>query len=123
MKLTNYFKAFLDDIKTQAPSRAGDVAVMLFSEFGRRTGQNGSIGTDHGHQSMAFLAGDGLKGGLYGTYPNWNNVTTPYANHYFGYVNGQTTDFRSLYATVLEKWFGVASAPLLGAQYPLIPCM
>jgi uncharacterized protein (DUF1501 family) len=121
--VTQSVKAFLDDIKAQAPSLAGNVVVMLFSEFGRRTGEDGSLGTDHGHQSMAFLAGDSVIGGLYGTYPNFANVTTPYANHYFGFVNGQTTDFRSLYATVLEKWLAVPSAPILGAQYPLLPCL
>lgn len=120
--ITQSVKAFLDDVKAQAPARAQDVYVMLFSEFGRRTGENGSIGTDHGHQSMAFLAGEGVIGGLYGKYPDFATITAPYANHYFGWVPNQTTDFRSLYATILERVLGVPSAPILGSQFPLIPC-
>ena len=116
-------KAFLDDVRLQAPSRAPDVMVMLFTEFGRRTGENGSVGTDHGHQSLAWMLGENVIGGLYGKYPDLNTVTAPYANHYFGYVANQTTDFRSMYATVLEKWLQVPHAPILGATYPLIPCL
>jgi uncharacterized protein (DUF1501 family) len=116
-ELVGSIKAFLDDLQAHGVTRK--VLVMVWSEFSRRFGQNGSIGTDHGHGGVAMLAGKHVNGGLYGTYPNLTLATQPYYNYYprFGPTS---TDFRSLYATVLERWLGVASAPLLGSQFQLI---
>jgi uncharacterized protein (DUF1501 family) len=113
-------KAFLDDMA--AWGVANDVVVVIFSEFSRRFGANGSIGTDHGHGGVAYVAGAPVKGGFYGTFPDLSKATTPYANYYPPF-DATSTDFRSLYATVLERWLGVASTPILGAQFPLLGCL
>lgn len=115
--LTGAVKAFLDDMA--AWGVANDVVVMIFSEFSRRFGVNGSVGVDHGHGGVAYLAGTPVKGGFFGTYPDLTKATTPY-NNYYPRFDTTSTDFRSLYATVLEKWLGVQSSPILGAQFPLI---
>ncbi|MCC6671518.1 MAG: DUF1501 domain-containing protein [Planctomycetes bacterium] len=119
--ISGSIKALLDDVRNQG--RGSDVVVLVWSEFGRRTGENGSLGTDHGHQNCAFVAGQPVMGGLYGRYPDLSLATTPYYNHYFGYVSGQTTDFRSIYATLLEKWLLTPAQPILKATYPLLPLL
>lgn len=110
-------KAFLDDIAAQG--HANDVVVMVFSEFSRRLGQNGSLGTDHGHGGVAFLAGAPVNAGVYGNYPDLNAATTPYNNYYIPF-NALSTDFRSLYATVLERVLGTSHVPILGGTFPLL---
>jgi uncharacterized protein (DUF1501 family) len=87
--------------------------VMTYAEFGRRPRQNMSGGTDHGTSSVHFLAGGKVRGGLYGAPPALGrldgNGNLPFA-----------VDFRELYATVLERWWGVDSAaPLKGRFKPL----
>jgi uncharacterized protein (DUF1501 family) len=110
-------KAFLDDVAAQG--HGNDVVVMVFSEFSRRLGQNGSLGTDHGHGGVAFLAGQPVNGGLYGNFPDLSAATTPY-NNYYPPFNSLSTDFRSLYATVLERALGTPHAPILGGTFPLL---
>ncbi len=109
-------KAFLDDLETgTTPSgKASDrVMVLGYSEFGRRVAENKG-GTDHGTAGLAFCAGNAVTGGIYGAYPDLGNLD----------ANGNmkfTVDYRSLYATVLERWLGVAPAAtdaILGATYP-----
>ena len=102
--------AFLDDLcETEAGRRT---LVVVFSEFGRRVKENGSRGTDHGTAGPMFLAGEPVRGGLYGRHPSLSELDD--GDLVF------TTDFRSVYATVIEKWFGVAHAEVLGANYPLL---
>lgn len=107
--------AFLKDLATvtTAKGAASDrVLVMGFSEFGRRVHENNG-GTDHGTAGLAFLAGKGVKGGVYSDYPDLTKLDE----------NGNmkfTNDFRSLYATVLERWLGANSRTLLGSTYPLL---
>jgi uncharacterized protein (DUF1501 family) len=113
--VTGTVKAFLDDMI--AHSRGQEVVVMLFSEFSRRVWENGSIGTDHGHGGVAFLAGDPVVGGEYGTFPDLNPATN---SQYYIPFNGLSTDFRSLYATVLENWLGVSHQAVLGSAFPLL---
>jgi uncharacterized protein (DUF1501 family) len=75
-------------------SRGKDIVMMVYSEFGRRVKGNGSQGTDHGTAGPVFLIGDRVKGGFYGDQPSLSNL-----------VNGDlavTTDFRDIYAAVLE---------------------
>jgi uncharacterized protein (DUF1501 family) len=88
---------------------------MTFSEFGRRVAENASRGTDHGQASPLFLIGGGVKGGLYGDVPDLGSLD-----------NGNlrwTTDFRSVYATVLERWLGRPASPVLGGAFPAIPVL
>ncbi len=79
--------------------QADRVLTMAFSEFGRRVEENASAGTDHGTAGPLFLFGPQLKGGWAGRRPDLTQLD----------VNGDlkfTTDFRSVYATILEDWLG-----------------
>ena len=91
------------------------VLTMTFSEFGRRIEENASRGTDHGEASPLFLIGGGVKGGVYGSLPNLaqNNM----GNLAF------STDFRSVYATVLERWLGRPSERILAGTFPQIAAL
>ena len=76
--------------------------ILAWSEFGMRVQQNEN-GTDHGTAGLAFCVGRSVRGGLYGAYPDLSSLDG----------NGNlrfTTDFRSLYATVLERWLGLSAA-------------
>ena len=91
------------------------VLTMTFSEFGRTIKENGSRGTDHGAGAPLMLFGPALQGGLYGDAPD---LTDPY---HWGLR--PTTDYRSVYRTVLEQWFGVeaeTTEALLGDDYPAL---
>jgi len=100
--------AFYADL--EAHGKADDVLVLTWSEFGRRVQQNANGGTDHGAGSMIFALGNGVKRGLYGDAPNLaalvDNGNVPY-----------TTDFRRVYATVIEGWLGVPHEELLGQRW------
>ncbi len=102
-------KAFMDDI--QAQGNRERVLLMTFSEFGRRVKENGSSGTDHGAASVMFVAGNKVKAGLQGKYPSLAPADL---------FNGDlkyTTDFRSVYAGILEQWLRTESAPVLGRKF------
>jgi uncharacterized protein (DUF1501 family) len=89
-------RAFLDDVARIG--RADDVAVMMFTEFGRRVEENGSLGTDHGTAGPMFLFGKHVKGGLYGQPPSLTDLDD-------GNLK-MTTDFRRVYATSIKEWLG-----------------
>jgi len=110
-------KAFLDDIKAYGYEKK--VVLMLFSEFGRRVGENGSLGTDHGHGGVAFVGGAPVTGGLYGKWPDLSKATTPYNRYWIPY-NTLSTDFRSMYATLIDKWLGAQHNKILGGSFPLL---
>lgn len=87
--------------------------VMTYAEFGRRPQQNQSGGTDHGTSNVHMVAGGRVKGGLYGTPPDFSRLdSTGNVQH--------AIDFRALYATVLERWWGMEAAGILrGRHAPL----
>jgi uncharacterized protein (DUF1501 family) len=93
--------------------RADEVAIMIFTEFGRRVEENGSLGTDHGTATPMFVVGKGVKGGFYGRHPSLTDLDD-------GNMK-MTTDFRSVYATMIEEWLGYDDTPaiLKGAFRPL----
>lgn len=99
--------AFLQDM--DAHGHGDDVIVMTWSEFGRRVHENAQNGTDHGSSAPMFVAGKSVKGGFYGEPSPLNNLDS--GNLRF------TTDFRSVYATVLEKWLQAPSKDVLGKQF------
>jgi len=107
-------KAFLDDVNSWG--RGSDVVVMLYSEFGRRVSENGAMGTDHGHGSVMFLGGQPVNGGRYGQTPDLASIHRPNESYYIPF-DGRSTDFRRVYATVLERWIQVPSAPILGGTF------
>lgn len=78
-----------------------NVMVMTFSEFGRTLNENGSGGTDHGAGAPLFVFGKGLNGGIYGTQSDLRDL--------YGGDPRFTTDYRSVYATILQDWFGLSS--------------
>ncbi len=91
-------------------NRWPDTLVMTYAEFGRRPRENQSNGTDHGTAAPHFVLGGRVKGGLYGSAPELDrldgNGNIPFA-----------IDFRRLYATALERWWGVASADILRGRF------
>jgi uncharacterized protein (DUF1501 family) len=91
-------RAFMDDIARIG--RADDVAVLMFTECGRRVEENGSLGTDHGTATPMFLFGkhDKIKGGFYGQPPSLTDLDD-------GNLK-MTTDFRRVYATAIKEWLG-----------------
>ena len=82
--------------------RGGDVAMMVFTEFGRRIEENASLGTDHGTAGPVFLIGPNLKGGIHGRLPSLTDTDD-------GNLR-MTTDFRRVYATMITEWMGYRDA-------------
>ena len=93
----------------QAHGRDQEVVIMTWSEFGRRVTSNASGGTDHGSAAPLFLVGTPIAGGLYGERPRLNDLDKN--NLKF------TTDFRQVYASVLEDWLGAPAEIVLGGRF------
>ena len=93
-------RGFIEDVDRLG--RGDQVAVMIFTEFGRRVEENGSLGTDHGTATPMFLAGKPVKGGFYGTHPSLTDLDA-------GNLK-MTTDFRRVYATAINEWLGYEDA-------------
>ena len=89
---------------------ADDVVVYVHSEFGRRVPENTSLGTDHGTAQVNFVIGNGVKGGMYGTPPSLSNLVLD------GNLEN-TTDFRQVYATLIDEWLGADSVKVLGQKF------
>ena len=84
--------------------------VLSYAEFGRRPRENQSNGTDHGTANVHFALGGAVRGGLYGEAPDLARLDAD------GNL-AHTVDFRRLYATVLERWWGIESVSVLGARF------
>jgi uncharacterized protein (DUF1501 family) len=106
--LGNGLAAFYRDLAAHGNDKR--VLTMTFSEFGRRVTQNASNGTDHGTAMPVFVIGGTVKGGIYGDHPSLTDLDHG-GNLTFG------TDFRSVYATVIERWLGRSSADILDGQF------
>lgn len=107
--------AFYTDLNNQG--LLGDTLVLSFSEFGRRISENGSNGTDHGAASVMLAMGGKVNGGLYGTAPNLNlDPANPTLENNAGDVHFET-DFRSVYAQVIEQWLGANSTAILNGDF------
>jgi uncharacterized protein (DUF1501 family) len=107
--------AFYTDLKNQG--LLGDTLIMQFSEFGRRISENGTGGTDHGAAAVMMAIGGGVRGGIYGTAPDLNPVPgNPTLENGGGDVTFET-DFRSVYARVLDGWLGASSTAILGGDF------
>jgi uncharacterized protein (DUF1501 family) len=103
---------FIDDLEEH--NAAEEVAILVFTEFGRRMRDNGS-GTDHGSGGGAFLIGKNIKGGFYSEYPSLEPSEWEH-----GEDLKHTIDFRGIYATLLEQWLGVESNPIVRGHYEQI---
>jgi uncharacterized protein (DUF1501 family) len=99
--------AFFADLR--AAGLAERVALLAFSEFGRTLRENGSAGTDHGTAGCVLIAGQGIRGGIRGSMPSLTDLD--------GGEPRIATDFRRIYATVLEDWLGLASRDVLGSAF------
>jgi uncharacterized protein (DUF1501 family) len=113
LDLDQALAAFMQDLAGHG--LADRILVMTWSEFGRRVSENGSAGTDHGTAAPMFLLGTAVKGGLYGEAPSLTSL-----------ANGNlkfTTDFRSVYASVLEGYLKAPAKDLLGADFETLPLL
>jgi uncharacterized protein (DUF1501 family) len=107
--------AFYSDLNNQG--MLADTLVLQFSEFGRRISENGSAGTDHGAAGLMMAVGGTVKGGIYGTAPNLRATPdNPTLENNGGDVRYET-DFRSVYARVIDSWLGADSRQVLGADF------
>jgi len=107
--------AFYNDLQNQG--LLGNTLMLQFSEFGRRISENGSQGTDHGAAGMMMALGGPVRGGIYGTAANLNPTSdNPTLENAGGDVKYET-DFRSVYARVLDGWLGTDSTAILGGDF------
>jgi uncharacterized protein (DUF1501 family) len=90
-----------------------DVLIVAFSEFGRRVAENNGRGTDHGTAAPVYVIGSQVKGGVYGDHPSLTNLDEGDLKF--------ATDFRSIYATVLDKWLNADSRQILGRDFDKLP--
>ena len=108
--LTDFDRALQSFFATLDPSFRSRVTIMTYSEFGRTSWANDSSGTDHGTTNNHFIIGPSVKGGLFGEQPSlqglgrWDRMDF-------------SVDFRSLYATVLDRWLGGGASTVLGGEY------
>ena len=102
-------EVFVNELKQNDTFK--DTLILTFSEFGRRVQQNAAGGTDHGAANNVFIIGENLKSkGFYNELPDLANLD----------ANGDiihTVDFRSVYATILEKWLQVDDAVILNKSF------
>jgi uncharacterized protein (DUF1501 family) len=93
--------------------RYDDALVLTYSEFGRRPKENQTSGTDHGTANVHFAFGGRVQGGFYGAMPDLSKLDG-------GGNVAHALDFRAVYATVLERWWGIdARTPLRGRYEPV----
>ncbi len=105
--------AFYTDLLNQG--LLGDTLILQFSEFGRRINENISAGTDHGAAAVMMAIGGPVRGGLYGTAPSLNPSSDTLENN--GNDVRYETDFRSVYAQVIDNWLGANSVQILGGDF------
>jgi uncharacterized protein (DUF1501 family) len=106
-QLGDAMRAFVDDVEHCGHGKR--TLVMTFSEFGRRVAENASQGTDHGAAAPMFLAGTRVRAGLVGEHPNLDELEDGDVTFH--------TDFRQVYATLLELWLGWSSKSVLGGTF------
>ena len=102
-------RGFMNDLDRMGKSQ--DVVLLVMTEFGRRVPENTSLGTDHGSAGPMFIIGPSVKGGHYGEIPDLLNGLDDGDNLKY------TTDFRSVYATLIDKWLKVDSKSILRKNF------
>ena len=105
--------SFYVDLRNQG--LLADTTIVVFSEFSRRVSENGSGGTDHGAAGVMMVLGGSVRGGLYGTAPQLSPGHPTLENN-SGDVHYET-DFRSVYARILDNWLGVNSVSILNGDF------
>ncbi len=102
---------FFDDLREH--DAADNLIMMIFTEFGRRVRDNGT-GTDHGAGGGAFIIGDQVEGGMYGTYPSLKPEDLNQGDLDPSY------DFRGFYSSVVDQWLGLDPVPIVGGKFEQI---
>ena len=105
---SNAIADFTDDLKEHGLWQ--DTLILVWSEFGRRVHDNGT-GCDHGSGGVAFVLGGSVQGGQYGQYPSLRDADLSEGDLAY------TTDFRSTYATILDRWLGIDPDPIVHGQF------
>jgi len=108
IELSTAINDFLADLSEHNAS--DEVVVMVYSEFGRRVRDNGT-GTDHGAAGVAFVIGDRVNGGMYGTYPSLKPADLSQGDLEPNY------DFRGFYSSLVEGWLGLDPVPIVGGTF------
>lgn len=109
-ELSGAIEAFVADLKQH--NNFNRVVIMTFSEFGRRVHENGDVGTDHGAAAPMFVIGGKIKPGIYGSHPSLQDLDDGDLKY--------NIDFRSVYATILNRWLNVDQKNILGNNFTLI---
>jgi uncharacterized protein (DUF1501 family) len=112
-EVSDAMTAFFKDMA--ARGQRDRVLMLTFSEFGRRAKENGSKGTDHGSAAPLFLVGGKVRAGVVGEHPSLAQLDDGNLKHH--------TDFRQVYAAVLEQWLGVSSKDVLGGDFKPVPVL
>ena len=107
-ELSQGINDFFADLREHDASQ--ETLMLVFTEFGRRVKDNGS-GTDHGSGGAAFVIGDAVAGGRHGVYPSLKEEDLLDGDLHF------QVDFRSVYATIAEKWLGLDAQPIVGGNF------
>ena len=105
-EISEAIKAFITDLNSQ--NMGEDVIAVTFSEFGRKAAENGNLGTDHGEIAPMFVFGSSINPGVSGTNINLSEAVV--GNNY--QVQTVQHDYRRVFSTVLQDWFGVNNATL-----------
>lgn len=113
--LDTALRAFHEDLRNQG--LLNDTLLLQFSEFGRRINENGSNGTDHGAAGLMMIMGGAVRGGLYGTAADLRAAPDNPTLENNGNDVRHETDFRSVYATVIDRWLGADSIAVLGGNF------
>ena len=108
MELSTAVNDFFADLEEHDAS--DEVVIMVFSEFGRRVRDNGT-GTDHGAAGVAFVIGDQVNGGMYGSYPSLKPEHLTQGDLEPNY------DFRGLYSSLIERWLRIDPVPIVGGTF------
>ena len=110
--LGDAIRGFLEDMGRIG--RADDVVVMAFTEFGRRVQENASRGTDHGTATPMYAFGRPVRGNLYVRFPSLTELDA-------GNLR-MTTDFRSVYSTMIKEWMGYDDTrTILRGEFATLP--
>ena len=109
-ELSSAVRAFYLDLKGHGLHER--VLLSTFSEFGRRVKENGSLGTDHGAASQLFVVTPTGKAGVHGKHPSLTDLLQGDMKFH--------TDFRSVYATLLEKWLDIPSESVLNGKFATV---
>ena len=113
-KVSRAVTDFFADLREHDASQ--EVVMLIFTEFGRRVRDNGN-GTDHGSGGGAFLIGERVNGGLYAEYPSLAPADQLSGDLHFN------SDFRSIYSTILDDWYGIQPEPIVNGSFEVFEGM